>query len=563
VRVILSRVGVVIGALVLAGAARATDAFDPTTPVAVFTGRETTTQDESVKLWGAIERWADPDDTLFVQEDFNAGLAWPNAAHAPWIATCFGTSTPQSGTFLLHEGPNASVAVGTPILMVPGAGDNASRGFVTMATRFDRHGRPVYALTFAHPHGDVFQQAEVVADAISVIRERTGSERVDVVAHSKGALAIATYVSHTAGAAWDSPAYEAAGTPYRGDVRRMVLVAAPLGGVDTAYRWPAGNLVSLDADTAIAPASWRTWYPYGTTNLLVTEDLTAQDLLPGGAGDLFPGQRQVLKRQPYDLPGSLPWLMGYALQPDWYTTYEGGLGYQSLSDGIDAAIAAGGDFLDRLEARGVAPDVEIYLLAGNSPLMPNGDSTLADAFSGVATAAEWGVLVASIDDHGIEISASTEELQGLEDGHVILGEVSGPSDGLVFVPSATREATLTGRGAVVEEVRVVNLSHLDMLYASPVTGALLVEAAEEDPENGWMRSFGERYTAADTLGWIEAILADDPSQDTGAPEDDTGTPSPVVTPGPCGCAPGGEAASWPLLLTLAALWRRRARVRAP
>jgi uncharacterized protein (TIGR03382 family) len=556
----------VILALLLAGVAWATDVFDPTTPDVVFTGPETYTQDETVKLWGAIERWSDPDETLFSQESFNTGLAWVNADYAPWIAACFGTSTPHSGTFLLHQGPNSAVARGTPILMVPGAGDNGSRGFIGMATRFDRSWRPVYALTFAHPHGDVFQQAEVVADAIAVVREHTGAAQVDVVAHSKGALAIATYASNTAGAEWGNPAYEAKGTAYGEDVRRMVLVAAPLGGVDTMYRWPAGNLLALDADAAISPASWRTWYPYGTGNLLVTEDLTAQDHLPGGADDLFPGQRQVLRRQPYDLPGASPWLMGYALQPDWYTSYEGGLGFQSMSDGIDAAIAAGGEFLDQLQARGVDADIEIYLLAGRNPIMPNGDSAASDALSGVATASEWGVLIASIDEHGIEVSASTDELQGLEDGQVVLGEVSGPSDGLVFVSSGTHAATLTGRGAVVGETRVVNLSHLDMLYASPVTGALLIDAADDAPENGWMRSFGERYTAEDTLGWIESILADDPEDpgdDTGLPDDDTGTDPPTVVAGRCGCAPISGTAAWPWLFTLAVLWRRRAPPRAP
>jgi len=559
--------GTVMLVPLLSGTAWATDLFDPTIPEAVFTGRETFTQDERAKLWGAIERWSDPDGALFGQESFNAGLAWQDAEYAPWIATCFGTSTPQSGTFLLHEGPSAAVAEGTPILMVPGAGDNGSRGFVTMALRFDGNGRPVYALTFAHPHGELFQQAEVVADAIAVIRDRTGAEQVDVVAHSKGTLAIATYVSHTAAADWGNPAYQAAGTAYRGDVRRMVLVAGPLDGVDTSYRWPAANLVCLDVDTAIAPTSWRTYYPYGAGNPLISVDLTAQDLLPGGAGDLFPGQRQALRRQPHDLPGALPWLMGYAMQPDWYTSYEGGLGFQSMSDGIDVAITAGGAFLDRLQARGVDPDIEIYLLAGRNPIMPNGDSAAADALSGVATANTWELLIASIDDHGIEVNATPDELQGLADGQIVLGEVSGPSDGVVFISSATHAGTLTGRGAVVHETRVVNLSHLDMLYASPVTGALLVAKADEAPENGWMRAFGERYTVEDTLGWIELVLADDPGDpgddtgeaedDSGDVEDDTAPESLTVSPGPCGCTPISGAASWPWLLTLAMLRRRR------
>ena len=67
-------------------------------------------------------------------------------------------------------GPRETIATGTPILFVPGAGDNASRGFITMATHMDELNRPVYALTFAHPHGDVFMQAELVANAIARIK---------------------------------------------------------------------------------------------------------------------------------------------------------------------------------------------------------------------------------------------------------------------------------------------------------------------------------------------------------------------------------------------------------
>ena len=64
-------------------------------------------------------------------------------------------------------GPSSAIASGTPILFVPGAADNGSRGFITMAWHQDLIGRPVYALTFAHPHGDAFEQAELIADAIA------------------------------------------------------------------------------------------------------------------------------------------------------------------------------------------------------------------------------------------------------------------------------------------------------------------------------------------------------------------------------------------------------------
>ena len=223
-----------------------------------------------------------------------AWVSWVRVA-VSW--TCFGTSEPDSGTFLLHVGPDIGLATGTPILFVPGAGDNASRGFITMASHFDYAFRPVFAITFPHPHGDVFQQAELVADAVAVVKARTGADHVDIVSHSKGGIATAVYLSNTASGTWGTTdtatAYASVGTPYDGSVRRAVFIATPLGGIDTAYRWSSGTEMSLDADTAFSPSSWSDYYPYTTSNPFGSSALTDQDFLPDGA-DLFPGQRQLL-----------------------------------------------------------------------------------------------------------------------------------------------------------------------------------------------------------------------------------------------------------------------------
>ena len=587
--------------VLLAAAALATPSFDPTTTDAVFAGAEVYDATGSIQLWSRIERHVDSDPALFAAGEFNTVTAWAdNTAFAPWIGTCFGSGTPDGSAFLLHEGVRAATASGTPILFVPGAGDNASRGFVTMATRMDLSGRPVYALTFSHPHGDVFEQAEIIADAIARIRERTGAPEVDVVSHSKGGISVAIYLSHHAAADWGDTRYEAVGTHYRGDVRRAVFIATPLGGIDTGYRWPLANLIGTSADTAYAPSSWRTYYPYTTSVPGITTDLREQDFLPS-SGDLFPGQRQLLLRQDYAVPGSLPWLGAYALQPDWYTTYEGGYGYYSYSDGIDAAIEAGGNVIDRVTATGVDPSVDLYVLAGQNPLMPNGTEDLLVSFFGaewvdIATAGVdvWSSLVADATGDGlISAGITDDEVHGLSSGDLILGEISGPSDGLVFVTSATAGDRLTARGAEVVETYVANLSHLDLLYASPITGSLLIAEAEADPlENRWMAAVGARYIEADTLGWVERVLADevvdtggdtggdtdtdtdtdtggDTEEDTDAPDDtgpvvdtDTGDDAPKPDEEGCGggcAAPGQPGGAGTLALALAglALARRR------
>ena len=150
--------------LLCMGVAFATPGFDATTPAERLTGDETYTSDGVIKLWSAIERLEDPDRTLLSADTFNTATEWPeNINYAPFIRQSFGTARPGSHSALLHMGLSETVANGTPILMVHGAGDNGSRSFVTMASRLDRTGRPVYALTFAHPHGDVFKQAELLS----------------------------------------------------------------------------------------------------------------------------------------------------------------------------------------------------------------------------------------------------------------------------------------------------------------------------------------------------------------------------------------------------------------
>ncbi len=511
--------------------ALATPGFDPTSPAAVFTGKEVEDLEGTVRLWSAIERHEDPDRTLFGRGEYNSVTAWPDAASwAPYIADCFGTPTPHTSSFLLHVGPSAAVASGTPILFVPGAGDNGSRGFITMAWHEDILGRPVYALTFAHPHGDVYQQAEQVADAIARIKARTGATVVDVVAHSKGGIAASIYASNGGGAQWDGGAYDSVGTPYQGDIRRLVLIATPLTGIDTAFRWTMGNYLSLDADSAFSPSAWDSYYPYGTATSWVSEDLSGQDFLAED-GDLFPGHRQMYARQSsHPLPGSLSWLGLYSYQPDWYTTYEGGYGYYTHSAGIDAVVEAGGGVLAALSQNGIDPSVEIFLLAGNNPVMPNGYDDWATANFGEAWAElgaaqrdTWADIVASAVGEGMMAQGlSEEELQGVLSGALVIGEITGESDGLVFVDSASAGTRLTGRGASIVDSHVANLSHLDLLYASPITGELLIEAGAADDDDAWMISFGERYTEEDTIGLVEGWLADDEVPgDTG--NVDTGT----------------------------------------
>lgn len=558
--------------------AGATTAFDPAAPEQIFSGVETFTLDGTAQLWGAIERHHDGDTTLFKPQQFNDATAWPDdSPFMPYISTCFGTSEPESGSFLLHVGLGAQVATGTPVLFVPGAGDNASRGFVLMLFEMVARGRPVYGITFSHPHGDVFEQAETVANAIARIKQRTGASKVDVVSHSKGGIATAIHLAHTSGADWGNPAFEQVGTPYRGDVRRAVFIATPLDGVDTAYRWPGINYAALEGDEAASPASWDEYYPQTTAVLLNRVDLGRQDFFPGG-GDLFPGQRQLLKAQPADLPGSMPWLGVYALaQQDWYTTWHGGLGLYSTSRGIDAAVEAGGDVIDRIAAQGADPGVELFILAGRNPLLTNGTWLLAQelyeaVWIDIAAAGidVWSALVTEITRRTMpNLQVEDADLQGLASAKLILGEITAPSDGLVMLRSATHEAALTARGATVKETKIVDLAHLDLLYANPSTAENLREQAELDPvEYAWTLGLADRYEAADTVGWLAEVLADPElpgaddtdvavDTDSGEPDGEDTLPPGVYAGCECGQTSPRAGSLWAVAAALAAARRRR------
>ena len=547
--------------LLLAATASATTGFDPAAPEAVFTGAETYTQDGSRQLWSRIDRYADPDRTLFEQEEFPPLYRWHDGEFTPHMLTMFGDDEPHSSSFLLHYGPGEATAEGTPVLFVHGAGDNASRGSSMLRPEFEAQGRPYYAITFAHPHGDVLRQAESVADAIAVIKARTGSEQVDVIAHSKGGLAVVAYAANTAGADWNHADYEAVGTPYRGDIRRMVLAGVPLNGIDTAYRWPASNYLGFDEDLVAAPVSWSTHYPMGSTTWWVSQDLEYQDFLPGG-GDPFPGQRQLLKRQDHPLPGAQPWLGGYSLQTDWYTTYYGGFGLSTYSYGIDDAIDAGGDFVDTLAAKGVDPDIEVYLLAGDNPMMPSGDPAFEDLWDDLAGPSMWQLLLDSISTWVVDVDATQAEVEGLSNGKLILGEISGASDGLLFLDSALAAENVTARGATVVESHIASVSHTELLIASDTMGYTMHALAAADPEEGgWMVDRGDRYIAEDTPAWIAAKLADPPGSGDpsarGGTGDGLGPDSVDGGWASAGCSSTGGTGLSVGLLSLVALFSRR------
>lgn len=96
----------------------------------------------------------------------------------------------QPGGVFPHEA--ARDAERLPVLLVPGWGDDAA-DIEPLRQRFLENGwteRQVSALSFSDPVGSNRTHANEVAVAVRVLMGLTGADRIDVVAHSMGGLAV-------------------------------------------------------------------------------------------------------------------------------------------------------------------------------------------------------------------------------------------------------------------------------------------------------------------------------------------------------------------------------------
>ncbi|MDD2619145.1 MAG: alpha/beta fold hydrolase [Syntrophomonadaceae bacterium] len=262
------------------------------------------------------------------------------------IAAHFGTTTPAADQYLLHFAPGWDKNRNSiPVVLIHGAGLDAtsftdlySMGFQGMQQQLVELGYRVFAVTFSHPHGDNYYQAEQLADALARIREITKARQVDIVAHSKGGLATRLYL---AGKSSNS---------YQGDIRRYIMLGVPNMGLDYPFRNPLQNyLVFTSGSNGVM--AWDQILSMGTMVKTVDRAIYSDGC--------FPGQAQMLYRWDDEYPLDL-------LQQDWWTTYFGGSGFVSHSRGINTAIKDGDSMITQMDNWGIDPDVEISILAGNN-----------------------------------------------------------------------------------------------------------------------------------------------------------------------------------------------------
>ena len=107
-----------------------------------------------------------------------------------------------------------------PVLLVPGWFETAEdlAGFRVRLRSAGWPAEAMAAVTFQDPTGGNGVHAREIARAVTLLRERTGAPRVDIVAHSMGGLATRLYLKEEPGA-----------------VRRVVFLATPHRGTLSAY----------------------------------------------------------------------------------------------------------------------------------------------------------------------------------------------------------------------------------------------------------------------------------------------------------------------------------------
>ncbi|MFN7134338.1 MAG: esterase/lipase family protein, partial [Myxococcales bacterium] len=181
-----------------------------------------------------------------------------------------GPTRPEARFVLLHKGPKTAARTcrldRTPALLVHGAmqdanvflfpngNDGAGRTYDGAAQRtgmvqaFEDAGRCTYAVTFGSFHGDNFNHAIHVANAVARVRAlHPGAPRVDVLAWSKGVLAVDAWLANaprwtgfsTAQFFERLAAAQAARVPaYDDSVRVYVALSGPHGGIDLNFRHP-------------------------------------------------------------------------------------------------------------------------------------------------------------------------------------------------------------------------------------------------------------------------------------------------------------------------------------
>ncbi|RXT04147.1 triacylglycerol lipase [Ammoniphilus sp. CFH 90114] len=299
---------------------------------------------DDCRNWSWTERIQGQQSCL-IQEKFISSTEGKD----PEIVQYFGTSTPHSRDVLLHHLAADQPSLENPVLLVHGASHDANVAWAEGFTKqkgllYALHtaGRSVFAVTFAHPHGDNMLQAIQLSNVVKRIQELSQSDRLDLVAHSKGGIVALSYLAGM-GASFDAAV--------EGQIEKVILLGTPNRGMDYPFRHLLPNWwvksTQTSAPLAVDSMLWFGQYINTTPHSIYRE---------GGA---FPGLSQLLYR----------WDDRYPIQLTAQTLYHGGQNWLIHSRGIETAIEEGGNYMEKLLQSPIDRDIELHMLAGGHPLI--------------------------------------------------------------------------------------------------------------------------------------------------------------------------------------------------
>lgn len=212
---------------------------------------------------------------------------------APACAATKSPMRPEARFVLLQIGPKTATlscdTTKTPVLLVHGSIQNGNvwiqpngndgsgntypdtphqTGFVQA---LETAGTCTYAVTFGTFHGDNFNQAINLANAVRRIKTLTGRPKVDVIAWSKGTIAADVYLADAAKwTDWGTKHFEALAAEqakrvpaFQNDVRAYIALSGPHLGIDLNFRHPYDNLVIAsakeNAPVGQGPLAWSSF----------------------------------------------------------------------------------------------------------------------------------------------------------------------------------------------------------------------------------------------------------------------------------------------------------------
>ena len=335
---------------------------------------------------------------------------------------------PTSSRFLLYYAPGWNTnSQPVPVLLVHGANDNADRawanpnesgsfgcGQVSCPTT----GLMQYLSTRGYK---VFAISLPQKQGDNLIATQLIYDAIQRIRTVTGAPQV-DLVGWSMGA-FSSRMYASSVTPTWGVaapnlVRKLVLIGNPNAGYDYPFRH--GYYIALFIYTECGLSLNEPSPNDGMTCYGVFYKHPELTIYTTSSGNFFPGQKQMLAK--FDSVYPLP-----TTDQDYYTTYYGGRGFYSTSLGIDQAINQG-SLVSKIRQAGIPASIKTYLLAGGANTIPT-----------------------------------------IHDEH------TGPSDGVVFISSATDQTAIGNVGGVTT---VLSDNHLQLGWETTANAQVLTWLAQ-------------------------------------------------------------------------------------